>query len=198
MSYAVLTAKHVSGFCLWPSRHTDYHVGRSVVRTDVVEAFVRACDRCGLMPGVYYCSWDNHHTFGSRTPSMTDSDKAFTTGAYRDFQMRQIEELLTRYGRIEEVWIDIPGVLGHEGRRMQYEQIASLQPDAVIMMNNGFGDGSRLNYNSTWPTDLMSIERWLPSSNRGYQPWHHVSHGAAMIDTGESVQTTRGTADVRH
>jgi len=69
MKYAVLTAKHVAGHCLWPSRHTDYHVGNSGNRTDVVEAFVTACAKRGVMPGLYYCSWDNHHTFGSQTPS---------------------------------------------------------------------------------------------------------------------------------
>jgi alpha-L-fucosidase len=42
------------------------------------------------------------------------------------------------------------------------------------MMNSGFGDGSKLKCDYAWPTDLMAIERNLPSSNRGYQPWHRV------------------------
>ena len=31
---------------------------------------------------------------------------------YQDFQFAQIEELLTQYGPIGEVWIDIPNLLG--------------------------------------------------------------------------------------
>ena len=101
--------------------------------------------------------------------------------------MRQVEELLTHYGRIAEVWIDIPGVLGHEGRLRQYEQIARLQPDAVVMMNHGYGDGTKLNYNYAWPTDLMAIERWLPSSATGYNPWHMID-SSRIVSTGTASQ----------
>ena len=62
--------------------------------------------------------------------------------------------------------------LGQLGRAN--EQIASLQPDAMIMLNSGFGDGSQVKYNYAWPSDLMAIERWLPSSHRGYNPWHCI------------------------
>ncbi len=175
MKYAVLTTKHVAGHCLWLSKYTDYHVGTSSNKTDVVEAFVKACDKYGILPGFYYCSWDNHHLFGSETPSMIQWDDAYTTRKYRDFQLKQIEELLTNYGRIEEVWVDIPGVLGHEGRQIQYDQIASLQPDAVIMLNNGISNGTKLKYGYSWPTDLMAIERNLPYSDRGYKPWFTIS-----------------------
>lgn len=175
MKYAVLTAKHVSGFCLWPTEHTDYHVGHSGNKTDVVEAFVRACERHGIIPGLYYCSWDNHHRFGSETPTTTSWGRAFTTHAYRDFQLKQIEELLTRYGPIGEVWIDIPIVLGYEGRRVQYDQIAGLQPDAVIMMNHGLTNGDCLKLDQAWPTDLMAIERFLPTSHYGYNPWFRLN-----------------------
>ena len=48
MKYAVLTAKHVAGHCLWPSRHTDYTVAHSGNRTDVIGAFVKACQRRGV------------------------------------------------------------------------------------------------------------------------------------------------------
>jgi alpha-L-fucosidase len=175
MKYAVLTAKHVAGHCLWPSKLTDYHVGTSGNTTDVIERFVAACEKHRLMAGFYYCSWDNHHTFGSITPSDTAFHSAFTTSAYREFQLKQVEELLTQYGPWGEVWIDIPGVLGADGRRVQYNQIARLAPNAVIMMNSGFGDGSVLKYDYAWPADLMAIERHLPHSERGYNPWHKIA-----------------------
>ncbi len=40
--------------------------------------------------------------------------------------------------------------------------------------NRGIGDGTWLNTEACWPTDVMSIERNLPSSNRGYTPWFHT------------------------
>lgn len=176
MKYAVLTTKHVAGHCLWPSKHTDYHVGTSGNRTDVVDAFMAACAKHGVMAGFYYCSWDNHHRLGSVTPTDATSEKTFTTRAYRDFQTAQIEELLSTYRPVGEVWIDIPGVLGHDGRREQYRQIVRLAPDAIIMMNHGISDGSGpLRYDYAWPTDLMAIERFLPHSNHGYVPWHRIS-----------------------
>jgi alpha-L-fucosidase len=175
MKYAVLTTKHVSGHCLWPTKHTDYHVGTSSIKTDVVEAFLTACAKYGIKPGFYYCSWDNHNLFGSMTPTLAGWDHAYTTQAYREFQMNQVEELIRNYGPVMEMWIDIPGVLGADGRREQYKQIASLSPDTLIMMNSGFGDGSVLKYDYAWPTDLMAIERWLPSSNKGYNPWFTIT-----------------------
>ncbi len=187
MRYAVLTAKHVSGHCLWPSDETDYHVGTSGNTTDVVGAFVESCREYGLLPGLYYCSWDNHHLLGSRTPSMGEYPHA--TQAYIEFQLRQTRELLTRYGPLGEVWIDIPGLLGHEGRERQYDQIAELQPDALIMLNHGFGDGTKIRYDYAWPTDLMAIERWLPSSHRGYRPWHEVSYGGRTLQDLQDIKS---------
>ena len=67
--YAVLTAKHTSGFCLWPSAHTNYTVENAANKTDIVGRFVKACRDQGVKPGLYYCLWDNHHRFGSVTPS---------------------------------------------------------------------------------------------------------------------------------
>lgn len=174
MKYAVLTAKHVAGHCLWPSTLTDYHVETSGNTTDVVEAFVRACEKSGVLPGLYYCSWDNHHVFGSKTPSMTKWKDAFTTRQYQDFQAAQLKELLTRYGKIAEVWIDIPGILSRGFRHDLYRQIAEDQPEAVIMMNHGIMDGSEFNVHYAWPTDLIAIERFLPNSRTGHVKWREI------------------------
>jgi alpha-L-fucosidase len=174
MGYAVLTTKHVSGHCLWPSDLTDYHVGTSGNTTDVVEAFVKACEAKGLRAGFYYCSWDNHNTFGSRTPSMVPWEQSYTTEEYRDFQTRQLTELCTRYGKIGELWIDIPHVLPRDYRHDLYNHLAGLQSEAMIVMNHGIGDGSQFGVAKAWPTDLITIERFLPSSHTGYQPWREI------------------------
>ncbi len=69
MKYLVLTAKHVAGHCLWPSKYTSYTVANSPNKTNVCEQFCKSCEKRGVLPGFYYCSWDNHHRFGSKTPS---------------------------------------------------------------------------------------------------------------------------------
>ncbi len=186
MKYAVLTTKHVAGHCLWPTRKNDYHVGTSSNKTDVVAAFVKACERRGVMPGFYYCSWDNHNRFGSLTPSdlgplrqaggtyNSTLPPAYVTREYEDFQLAQLEELLTGYGKIGEVWIDIPAVLTMDYRARLYHQIAKWQPQTVIMMNHGVGDGSVMNGGKVWPTDLLAIERFLPNSGTAHVCWRTV------------------------
>jgi alpha-L-fucosidase len=189
MKYAVLTTKHVAGHCLWPTKLNDYHVGTSGNKTDVVEAFVKACEKRGVLPGFYYCSWDNRNTFGSQTPTaaapfekplnlenplMSGVQLSFTTRAYMDFQSAQIQELLTQYGPVGEVWIDIPAVLPRFYRQELYNQIAGLQPQAVIMMNNGTSDGSSYPIDKAWPADLIAIERFLPNSHTGHVKWREI------------------------
>lgn len=174
MKYAVVCAKHVAGHCLWPSAHTDYTVANSGDKTDVVEKFVEACQKRGVLPGLYYCSWDNHNRFGSKTPSDPGGGgAAYTTSLYQTFQTAQIRELLTQYGPIAEVWIDIPGVLGRGYRTFLYRYIAELQPDSVIMMNSGISTGETYDIEYAWPSDLIAIERRLPPES-GHEPWRTI------------------------
>lgn len=173
MKYAVLTAKHIAGHCLWPTRHTDYSVASSGNKTDVVAAFVKACEQRGVRPGLYYCSEDYHNRFGSRCRD--DAGGApFTTSIYQTFQTAQLTELLTQYGAIAEIWIDIPGMLGRGYRTFLYHHITSLQPETIVMMNNGdFTDGSEYNIDYAWPSDLFAIERNLPPPS-GHRQWRTI------------------------
>ena len=174
MKYAVLTAKHVAGHCLWPTKYTNYHVGNSGNKTDVVEAFVNACRLKGIMPGLYYCAWDNHNLFGSGTPTNLTWATAYTTAEYREFQWKQLEELLTQYGAIGEVWLDIPHFLPRDYRQKLYNQVAKWQPDAIILFNHGIGDGSTFNINTAWPTDVITIERFVPNSTTAHVKWREI------------------------
>jgi len=93
----ILTAKHHDGFCLWPTATTRHSVVSSPWRGgagDLVREFVDACAAEGLRAGLYLSPWDrNHPTYGD-------------TPAYNDVYAAQLTELLTRYGRITEVWFD--------------------------------------------------------------------------------------------
>lgn len=204
MKYAVLCAKHVAGHCLWPSKHTDYTVARSGNKTDVVERFVDSCRRRGVLPGLYYCSWDNHNRFGSKTPADSGGSwggmnsfprtqlsreklSSFTTSLYQNFQTAQLTELLTDYGPIAEIWIDIPGVLGRGYREFLYGHIARLQPETVIMMNNGVGSREKYSVPYAWPSDLMAIERCVPPES-GHRKWRTIE-GKEYYMPGEVCDT---------
>lgn len=209
MKYAVLTAKHTSGHCLWPSKHTDYTVAQSGNREDVLKRFVDACSKYGVKPGFYYCSWDNIHRFGSRTHSDKDQgygvyvnapdftklrdgmvihpDKpeylaAYTTSLYQDFVTAQITELLTNYGPMAEVWVDIPGVLGRGYRAFLYQHITSLQPDTVVVANHGMNDGSSFREAYVWPCDAISLEQTLPPDT-GYSNWRTIQDRKYYVAT---------------
>lgn len=194
MKYAVLTTKHVAGHCLWPTRHTNHHVGTSGNKTDVVAAFLAACERRGVKPCLYYCSWDNHNRFGSLSPSIAPlpncgvqplhRSSAYLTQAYLDFQWAQITELMDTYGPVFKWWIDVPMLLPRDYRNRLYAHITTRQPEALVMFNHGIGDGSEFAPDRAWPTDLIPIERFLPNSATGHKPWRQID-GADYYLPGE-------------
>jgi alpha-L-fucosidase len=164
MKYVVLTAKHASGFCLWPTQHTDYNITKSGNKTDVVKAFLLACERRGVRPCLYYGSRDHHNgpPRGCRMPEPgVPNESTYTTSLYQDFVTAQIDELLTEYGPLMEFWLDRPVLLGHGYRTYIYNRIASIQPHSVIMLNHG------------WPSDLLSFEVAMPPAS-GLMKWEDV------------------------
>ena len=124
----ILTCKHHDGFCLWPSKHTEHSVKNSPWkggRGDVVREVAEACREYGLKFGIYLSPWDRNA-------------KSYGTEAYNDYYKKQLEELLTGYGEITEVWWDGACGEGPNGRRQVYdwrgytEVVRRLAPKAVI------------------------------------------------------------------
>ncbi|HEV2245586.1 MAG TPA: alpha-L-fucosidase, partial [Terriglobia bacterium] len=95
--YLVFVAKHHDGFCLFPTPLTKYSVASSPWENghgDVVRAVEEACQRHGMRFGIYLSPWDRHE------PSYSSNSE------YDKFYQGLMEELLTRYGPIEEFWLD--------------------------------------------------------------------------------------------
>ena len=143
MKGLVLTAKHHDGFCLWPSKQTDYSVASSSWRDgkgDIVGELAREARRAGLQFGVYLSPWDRH-------------DLRYGSSDYIDYYRRQLEELLTWYGPVFEVWKDgANGGDGYYGGRCEQRRvdgriyydwprtdsiIHALQPGACIFSDGG-------------------------------------------------------------
>lgn len=124
MRYAVLTAKHHDGFCLWPTATTAHCVRSSVWRGgtgDVVREFVDACREEDILPGLYCSPWDRN--------AACYSDPA----AYSSFYLAQLRELCGNYGPLTELWFDGAGSAGYTYDWPRIMQVVrELQPEAVV------------------------------------------------------------------
>ncbi|TSA31299.1 MAG: hypothetical protein D4R64_18355 [Porphyromonadaceae bacterium] len=164
MKYAVLTAKHTGGFCLWDSKVTwkgkeyDYDIASSGYKKDIVAQFMESCHKYNIKPGLYYCLWDDHNQ------PVSSKDEYFQLT--RD----HITELVTNYKGLVELWIDIPGILEPVQRAELYAIAKTHQPECMVTCNNGFTDGSVL-YN--FPADITNGERTLPPVS-GHNPNREV------------------------
>lgn len=119
----ILTAKHHDGFCLWPTATTAHSVKSSSWKDgkgDVVRELSDACQAGGVKLGIYCSPWD-------RSVTNYDSDRP----AYAKYYHRQLNELLSNYGPVYEMWFD-----GNKANVADWPNIISLvrklQPGAVI------------------------------------------------------------------
>ncbi len=139
----ILVCKHHEGFCLWPTKTTDYNISKSPWKNgqgDMVKEFQMACEKAGMRFGVYLSPWDRNSA-------------VYGQAGYIPIYYEQLRELLTGYGELFEVWFD--GANGGDGwyggvdtiRSIDrfsyygwdsiYSIVRELQPNAVIFSDMG-------------------------------------------------------------
>ena len=135
MKYLVITTKHHDGFCLWPSKLTDYSIANTPFKRDVLRELSDECKKQGIIFSTYYsvCDW-HHPDYALGSPGGSTKKPAPNMDRYAEYLMGQTRELVTNYGSLGVMWFD----MGYEepwkadyGKRIAAE-LKALQPTLII------------------------------------------------------------------
>ena len=181
MKYAVMTAKHHDGFCLFDSKLT----ANSPIGRDLIEEYVSAFRDKGLKVGFYYSIIDWHHPdypkyndpFHPMRGNEQFKNEKINWERYLEYMHGQVRELMTNYGEIDILWLDFSygNMKGEKWKaRELVDMIRKLQPGIII--NNRL-TGSGAIYNSTEALgDFVTPEQSVPDKplldvNSNPIPW---------------------------
>ena len=168
MKYAVLTAKHHDGFCLWDSKLTDYKSTKTPAGRDLVREYLDAFRAEGLQTGLYYSLVDWNHPdyphFGDWYHPLRENaeygNEKRELNRYIEYMHGQIRELLTNYGHLDIMWFDFSyGEMAGETWKAKelLDMVRTLQPHLIIdnrLEGSGEKSGTILSNN---PSDFAGI-----------------------------------------
>ena len=173
MKYIIITSKHHDGFSMFHTKHSRFNVvDATPYGQDIVKQLAQACARHGLKFGVYF-SWIDWHYPHAMPMSLHNSDPI--PPKHMEFNLAQVEELMSNYGPIVEVWFDMGAPTPEQSRDMA-AVVRRLQPDAMIngRIWNDQGDFVTLGDNEL-PTRLIADPWQTPASiyhsTWGYRSW---------------------------
>lgn len=119
--YMIFTTKHHDGFCMWPSKYTDYTIANSPFRRDIVGEIVDAYSAEGIDVHLYFSIIDwSHRGYQSGAPKdeflrnnnwddynpFLKEEDSIRYQSFKEFTRNQLIELLTEYPKIKGLWFD--------------------------------------------------------------------------------------------
>ncbi|HEY1872154.1 MAG TPA: alpha-L-fucosidase [Chitinophagaceae bacterium] len=172
MKYVILVSKHVDGFCLWDSKYTDYDVGLSGNKTNVIEKVAQACKKYGIGMGIYYSLWDRH-----QNADVNDSSLDLDYNKYMINQIKELIGIVNKYTPPVELWLDA----GWEKKRSRwpisgiYELVKTMAPQCQVGVNWSIGTLENPDPDSSFVLPTMQKVgypiRYFPSDFRMGDPY---------------------------
>jgi alpha-L-fucosidase len=170
MKYLIFLVKHHDGFCLYDSELTDFKStgAESAWKVDVMKHVADACHKHGLKLMIYYSQPDWHHP-----DYLSDHHDR-----YIQYLHGQIQELLTKYGKIDGLWFDNLRSPSPETAKLWdagilFRMARSIQPQLIINNRCGLpGDydtpENRVGFfqtNRPWETNATLTGQWAWKPN---------------------------------
>lgn len=130
MKSIIITSKHHDGFCMFDSKYTSFDiVDATPYKKDVLKDLSEACKRHGLSFGIYFSLIDWDYEGALPFESVRNSDSI--PPLHHKYNLNQIEELLTQYGEISEIWFDMGSPTYNQSKEIA-TLVKKLQPHCMI------------------------------------------------------------------
>jgi len=189
MKYLVIVSKHHDGFCMWPTKFSDYNIMSSPYKKDIVGELANSCKKYGIKFCVYFTVLDwhdpNYPIHVSSYPPSKDIDPKANMDKFVLTMKNELQEIVTRYhpymlwfdGNWEDPWKDAYAA-------DVYTYLKKLDPNVIInnrlSANNDhplltpgmIGDFAtpeqkigELNMNIPWETCMTICNQWAWKPN---------------------------------
>lgn len=144
VKYIVITTKHHEGFAMFDSKASNHTITKMTpFKRDPLKELADAAAAEGIGLGFYYSQFQDW-----TEPNGGGNDWEFDPGKvkfdiyFNQKVIPQVTELLTKYGKLREIWFDTPGTMGAEYSKRLYELVKRYQPDCLVnsRIGNGYGD----------------------------------------------------------
>jgi len=192
MRYMIFTTKHHDGFCMWDTRETNFSIARHAfkddARRDVLRHVLDAFREKNFTVGTYFSKPDWHSqqywwdTYGKKGRNVNYPIKQHPQRwqQFVKYTHRQIEELMSNYGKVDILWLD-GGWVTNENRGQDIDMpgmaamARSHQPGLIIVDRTIHGPYE--NYQTperTVPEEQLAFpwESCIPLSD----DWGFVNH----------------------
>lgn len=203
MKYVVFTTKHHDGFSMFDTRQTDYRITgpespfRRHPRANVVREVFDAFRRRGFSIGAYFSKADWHHPdywspdapARTRNPNYDPLQQPEKWRRFVEFTHRQIEELMTGYGRVDILWLDA-GQVRPPRQDLRMDRLVEMarrhQPDLIVVDRTVGGEHE--NYRTpeqqvpdqplpyVWETCMTMGDQWSYKPNERYKSPRQLIH----------------------
>jgi alpha-L-fucosidase len=156
MKYAVLTAKHHDGYCLFDTATSDFSSVHTGPGRDLVAEYVEAFRGAGLKVGLYYSLADWRWPAYFAGPGAMPGDFA----RFIEYTHTQVRELCSNYGPLDLLWFD--GSWPHDAH--------TWRADELLTMIRHLQPGALVNNRAALAGDFDTPEQQITASAQG-RPW---------------------------
>ena len=178
MKFIVLTSKHHDGFSLFHTKQSDFNVvDATPYGKDIVAGLATACREHGLGFGVYFSTIDWHFDGGTGIdfhPTDGIRNDNEIPPAHADFNVNQLQELMSGYGPISEVWFDM-GSPTPDQSILFTDTVHQAQPETLVSgrVFNYQGDFTVMGDNEIPPFAIE--EPWQSPASIYHETWGYRS-----------------------